>query len=109
MTNKVGPMDQGYLGKIGSKVDSASAGRKVSSEKGETGIASQSASSGSDTVNLTESAKLLAELDKTLAALPAVDSGRVDEIKSAIENGDYQIDSGAIADAMLRLDRLLGQ
>ncbi len=36
------------------------------------------------------------------------DAARAKEIKTAIENGDYEIDSGAVADAMLRLDRLLG-
>jgi flagellar biosynthesis anti-sigma factor FlgM len=41
--------------------------------------------------------------------LPAVDSARVAEIKSAIENGDYQIDSDAIAEAMIRLDRSFGE
>lgn len=109
MTNKVGPMDHGILGKIGNKVDGAGNSRKVSSDGAATDKASASATSSSDTVNLTSSAKLLAELDQTLAGLPAVDSGRVAEIKTAIENGDYQIDSGAIADAMIRLDRLLGE
>ena len=108
MTNKVGPMDHGILGKIGNKVDGAGNSRKVSSDGAATDTASASVSSRSDTVSLTSSAKLLAELDQTLADLPTVDSGRVAEIRSAIENGDYQIDSGAIADAMLRLDRLLG-
>ena len=70
--------------------------------------AASPASSG-DTVNLTSSAKLLERLDKTLASLPAVDSERVAEIKAAIENGDYQIDADAIADAMIRLDRSLGE
>lgn len=37
------------------------------------------------------------------------DVARVEEFKTAIENDDYQIDSAAIADAMLRLERLLGQ
>jgi negative regulator of flagellin synthesis FlgM len=108
MTNKVGPMDHGILGKIGNKVDGAGTSRKVSSSGSAADNASAGAVSATDTVNLTSSARLLAELDQTLAALPAVDSARVAEIKTAIENGDYQIDSGAIADAMIRLDRLLG-
>lgn len=101
-------MDQGTLGKIGNKVDEAKTGSKVS----ETGATSDKPStlpaSPTDTVNLTSNAKLLERLDKTLASLPAVDSGRVAEIKAAIENGDYQIDADAIADAMIRLDRALG-
>ena len=42
-------------------------------------------------------------------SLPAVDSQRVAEIKTAIENGDYHIDADAIADAMIRLDRSFGE
>ena len=60
-------------------------------------------------VNLTTSAKLLERLDKTLAALPTVDSDRVAEIKAAIQDGNYKIDSDAIADAMIRLDRSFGE
>ena len=102
-------MDPGTLGKIGGKVDEAKTSDKVSSDARapETGGGQQK--SATDTVNLTSSAKLLEQLDKTLAALPAVDSGRVAEIKAAIENGDYQIDSDAIADAMIRLDRSFGE
>ncbi len=102
-------MDQGTLGKIGNKVDETGTSSKVS----KTSIAAEKTSanpaSPTDTVNLTSNAKLLERLDKTLASLPAVDSGRVAEIKAAIENGDYQIDADAIADAMVRLDRLLGE
>ena len=109
MTNRIGPMDHGTLGKIGGKVDDARSGDKVSkdSQAPEKGTAGPKALG--DTVNLTSSAKLLERLDKTLASLPAIDSQRVAEIKTAIENGDYQIDADAIADAMIRLDRSLGE
>ena len=107
MTNRIGPVDHGILGKVGNKVDEATTGASVlphstASDKGQ-----QHAASGSDTVNLTSSAKLLERLDKTLTALPAVDLERVAEIRTAIENGDYEIDSDAIADAIIRIDRSL--
>jgi negative regulator of flagellin synthesis FlgM len=103
-------MDQGILGKIGTKVDEAgtSSSSKVTTDKAVSDNAAASPSSSNDTVNLTSSAKLLERLDKTLASLPAVDSARVAEIKTAIENGDYQIDADAIAKAMIRLDRSFG-
>ncbi len=100
-------MDQGTLGKIGNKVDETRTTSKVSAETAAPEKAPAAASAG-DKVNLTESAKLLERLDKSLASLPAVDAGRVAEIKSAIENGNYQIDADAIAEAMIRLDRSLG-
>jgi len=102
-------MDQGTLGKIGNKVDEAGTSSKVSKDPAAPGKAPASPRTTTDTVNLTSDAKLLERLDKTLASLPAVDSGRVEEIKAAIENGDYQIDADAIADAMIRLDRSLGE
>jgi len=100
-------MDQGTLGKIGNKVDETRTTSKVSADTAAPEKAPAAASAG-DKVNLTDSAKLLERLDKSLASLPAVDARRVAEIKSAIENGNYQIDSDAIAEAMVRLDRSLG-
>jgi len=108
MTNRIGPMDQGTLGKIGTKVDEAGASSKVTTDKAVAEKAPASPASTSDTVNLTSSAKLLERLDKTLASLTSIDETRVAEIKTAIENGDYQIDADAIADAMIRLDRSIG-
>lgn len=101
-------MDQGTLGKIGNKVDEAGTSSKVSKDSAAPEKGAASPAPRTDTVNLTNSAKLLERLDKTLASLPAVDSARVAEIKTAIENGEYQIDADAIADAMIRLDLSLG-
>ena len=101
-------MDQGTLGKIGNKVDETRTTSKVSADTAVPDKAPAGGKSAGDTVNLTNSAKLLERLDKSLASLPAVDAGRVAEIKTAIENGDYSIDADAIADAMVRLDRSLG-
>ena len=102
-------MDQGILGKIGNKVDEAGTSNKVSRDQAAPDKASANPAASSDTVNLTNDAKLLARLDETLASLPAVDSARVAEIKAAIENGNYEIDADAIADAMIRLDRSFGE
>jgi len=108
MTNRIGPMDQGLIGKVGNKVDETSVNRKVSRDSGSTGGLVKDPVSTNDTVELTSSAKLLERLDKSLASLPAVDSTRVAEVKTAIENGQYQIDADAIAEAMIRFEQLLG-
>jgi negative regulator of flagellin synthesis FlgM len=102
-------MDPASLSKIGGKVDEAKTSDKVSADSRAPQSESGQQKSVTDTVQLTSNAKLLERLDKTLASLPAVDSDRVAEIKTAIENGDYQIDSDAIADAMIRLDRSFGE
>ena len=102
-------MDQGTLGKIGSKVDETSTNGKVKANSPGRDPAAANATPTSDTVNLTSNAKLLERLDKTLETLPAVNAERVAEIRNAIESGDYEIDSAAIADAMIRLDRSFGE
>lgn len=52
--------------------------------------------------------KLLERLENKLASLPETDNGRVAAVKSAIANGDYRIDAGRIADALIRADREFG-
>lgn len=101
-------MDQAMLGKVGNRVEETGTGSTVSPNSSTSEKVASNSASTSDTVNLTSSAKLLERLDKTLAALPAVDLDRVAEIKVAIENGDYEIDADAIADALIRIDRSLG-
>lgn len=101
-------MDPGAIGKLGNKVGEAGSTGKVSGDKRSPESSGQGAAS-SDTVNLTSGAKLLERLEKSLASLPDVDAGRVDEIKQAIANGEYEIDAEAIASAMIRLERSLGE
>ena len=109
MTNRIGPVDPSSIGKVGNKLEETNATGKVSPEKAaQDSAASRSASPG-DTVELTSGAQLLERLEKSLDALPAVDMQRVEEIKMAIENGDYEIDASAIADAMIRFERSLGE
>ena len=109
MTNKIGPVDQSMIGKIGNKIDEAGSTSPVSPDKGKGQGAAGGREATGDTVELTSSARLLERLEKSLESLPAVDSQRVEEIRSAIENGDYEIDAQAIADAMIRFERLLGE
>ena len=58
----------------------------------------------SDTVELSTAAQQLASLQDDLASIGAVDMGKVDEIKQAISNGSYKIDTQKIADSLLALE-----
>lgn len=109
MTNRIGPVDQGALGKLGNKVEDTASSSKSGSSTAATGSPAASQAPTNDTVELTSGAKLLERLERTLEALPSVDSARVAEVKAAIENGEYQIDTDAIAEAMIRLERTLGE
>jgi negative regulator of flagellin synthesis FlgM len=109
MSNKINPVDQGMLGKIGDKIGEATNAKKVGNDKSQVDAGGAAATNTSDTVELTSSAKLLERLDKTLAELSAVDATRIDAVRSAIESGDYSIDAEKIADAMIRFDQELGE
>ncbi len=108
MTNRIGPVDQASIGKVGNKIDDTSTTKKVSGDQASAASSAAGKSSSNDTVELTSSAKLLERLEKTLATLPEIDASRVSEVKSAIANGNFEIDAGAIADAMIKFERSLG-
>lgn len=50
-----------------------------------------------DSVNLTESAKLIQHLEEQLRLLPIVDADKVSLVKENLNNGNYQISSQNIA------------
>jgi negative regulator of flagellin synthesis FlgM len=62
---------------------------------------------GSDTVSLTDSAARLQSIQARLANVPIVDSQRVDNIRQALNEGGYQIDTNAIADRLLAFETSL--
>lgn len=105
MSNRINPMDQGMVGKIGNKIGDTGNTKKVGTDTPARGKEPLSQPASGDTVELTSSAKLLERLEKTLASIPEVDQTRVEAVKAQIENGEYQIDADKIADAMLRFDR----
>ena len=101
-------MDPNSISKLGTKVDETRTSRTQDSKTSPSGPAAGKASGG-DTVQLTSGAQLLSRLEKTLASSPGVDAAKVAEVKAAIAEGNYEIDSGAIADAMIRFERSLGE
>jgi negative regulator of flagellin synthesis FlgM len=54
-----------------------------------------------DTITLSHSANQLQKLADAVAAAPVVDAGRVATVKSAIEQGTYQVDSQRVATKLL--------
>lgn len=109
MTNKIGPVDPNMIAKVGNKIDESRPVERTSTARPTTEGASQRPEAAADTVSLTSGAQLLERLEKSLESLPAVDAQRVDEVRTAIENGDYEINPQAIADAMLRLEQAFAE
>ncbi len=63
------------------------------------------ASSSEDQISLTGTVQQLQSLEASLASLPAYDAGKVDALKTSLENGDYQADPYRIADNIIALEQ----
>jgi len=59
-----------------------------------------------DTVTLTDTAAQLHKLGAAIAALPIVDSARVEEVKQTIRDGHFQINSQRVAEKMLNFENI---
>ena len=82
-------------------------GKAQAVDRGGNASAKSQQTPGSDTVSLTDSARLLQKLEENVASTPVVDSQRVDQIRQAIKDGSYEINAGNIADKLLEIDREL--
>ena len=60
-----------------------------------------------DTVELSQTAKVLKAADATIANTPDVDSDKVARIKAALDNGSYTIDSQRVAEKMMSFEALM--
>ena len=61
----------------------------------------ESASGGGEKVELSSLSARLQQMEETIANTPVVDSAKVDEIKQAITEGRFTINTGAIADRLI--------
>jgi negative regulator of flagellin synthesis FlgM len=60
------------------------------------------AASTADQVTLTGSARTLQKLSEAVASAPVVDTAKVAQIKEALQNGTYQINTQSVADKLLQ-------
>jgi negative regulator of flagellin synthesis FlgM len=56
-------------------------------------------------VHITDQARQLAALEQAVQSTPIVNEARVAAVRSAIEEGRYEVEPERIADRMLRMDR----
>jgi len=100
-----------FTGVNGSRIfDNGSSARSenISSDTKRSGNA-PSRNTHSDTVTLTGIAKQMRELEKSIAEVPVVDSQRVHAVKSAIQNGTFEIDPSRVAIKLMAFEgRLFG-
>jgi negative regulator of flagellin synthesis FlgM len=60
-------------------------------------------------VSITSTAALLAHLQQSLAARPAIDQNRVDAVSKAISAGTYKVNPDKIAHGLINTERALGK
>jgi negative regulator of flagellin synthesis FlgM len=83
-----------------------SSGNGVVTDKSQgEGSAPAAAAHAKDHVTLTDSARSLQKIEEAVAKAPVVNANKVAAAKQAIGSGTYQIDSGRIADKMLKYER----
>ncbi|HUI61401.1 MAG TPA: flagellar biosynthesis anti-sigma factor FlgM [Steroidobacteraceae bacterium] len=101
MPSKITGIDSGQIASVG-------AGRAVQRPQDATSGAAASDRSPDD-VQITGTARQLADLEQTLRDLPAVNETRVAEIRTALENGTYSVRPQHIAEQLMSLEKALGQ
>ena len=74
---------------------------------GESAPSSSVASKPADSVQLTDTAARLAELQAEVASVDGVDIERVEAIRQQIADGSYQVDADRIADALMTMEQEL--
>jgi negative regulator of flagellin synthesis FlgM len=88
----------------GASIGSAS---KASSSSPSTKTGSNDAASPQGDVNITSTASLLANLQQSLSAQPAIDQTKVDAISKALAAGTYSVQPDKIASGLLHSERSL--
>jgi negative regulator of flagellin synthesis FlgM len=73
-----------------------------------TGRAATAAPSPNSPVSITDQARQLATLEQAVQSSPVVDEARVAAIRTAIEEGRYEVVPERIADKLLRMEQELG-
>ena len=89
--------------------DSKSTARSGTSAGRTTSAASPAAAvaGATDSVNLTDTATRLQQLDELMAGAPEIDRARVEQLRQSIADGRYKMDAVHIADKLIALERTL--
>ena len=83
----------------------ATAGKRDVAERPAAEAQSANPPAADSQVKLSNQAQQLQAIEERLRELPEVDSARVEQIKQAIADGSYQVDSKRIADKLIALEQ----
>jgi negative regulator of flagellin synthesis FlgM len=103
VSGKISGIDPAQIASVG-------AGRPVqrSQDPVSGGTSADTSKGGSQDVQITGTARQLADLDQKVRDLPDVNEERVSQLRTAIEQGTYQVRPQHIADQLMSLERSLG-
>ena len=87
----------------------ASSAHKASSTQGVPASSQDATQQPQSEVSITSTASLLAHLQQSLAAKPAVDQNRVDAVSKALAAGTYKVSPDKIAHGLIATERALGK
>jgi negative regulator of flagellin synthesis FlgM len=92
------------------QIASVGAGRPVQRSKDPVsgGTSADTSKDGPQNVQITGTARQLSDLDQKVRDLPDVNEERVSQLRTAIEQGTYQVRPQHIAEQLMSLERALG-
>lgn len=99
--NGIGP---GQVNTQKSTADKSGAAQKTQPTAAEQAKTQSSGNARGENVSLSSQAKNLKQLEQKLGSYPEMDDDRIEQIKSALENGSYKIDAEKLAQKMLEMD-----
>lgn len=105
MANDIGGIGRGPGGPRTSGVQGTATERGAQSG---TGASRSAGAAGSDRVSLTGGAAALQEAEALAREAPGIDEARIEEIRTAISEGRYRIDTARLAERLLADEKLLG-
>lgn len=88
-----------------SKADRNGSSQNTNEASGSRPSANPTGKGDADSVRLTGDAQRAATVEKAIANTPSIDEGRIEAVRSAIQNGQYSIDAQRVADKILLLER----
>ena len=83
--------------------------QRPSDAAGSSTQASGGSSGSAENVQITGAARNLASLEQAVKDLPAVNTAKVAQLSSAIEQGTYTVNSQHIADKLIQMDKELSR
>ena len=100
MSNKIDGPGPGVQPPSLTRSESASHRR----DAGRSGSARSAAPEDSARVKVTDQALKMKRLEDQIMALPDVDNARVDAVREKLARGDYEVNKGGIAEALIRYE-----